>query len=122
MFLLKILLRILSSGKPLSSIEKKDRPIFDFTFISKSGLYHAMFLRLFLFPGFSCCVMLAVLYLISCLNPLLILKASWYAGIDFLNVASPDDISASHLLTPSGFHVWFILLCLTIYPKTTNPI
>ena len=96
---LKIVLSMWSTGKLLSMIFRNARPTLVFTLRSNGGLYHVIFLDLFLLS-----LLLPVvcgLYSNLCVYPLLA-SAAWYSGIALLKMSSFDDISESHLFIPSG--------------------
>ena len=65
----------------------------------KGGLYHKMFLLLFLL--LLSVEVVWVVYLSWCLWPLF-LRAVWYSGAALLNVASSHEISERRLLIPRG--------------------
>ena len=96
---LKIVLSMWSTGKLLSMMFRNARPTLVFTLRSNGGLYHVIFLDLFLlsllFP--VVCGLYSNLYV----YPLLV-SAAWYSGVALLKMSSFDDISESRLLIQSG--------------------
>ena len=97
---LKIVLSMWSTGKLLSMIFRNARPTLVFTLRSNGGLYHVIFLDLFLlsllFP------VACGLYSNLCVYPLLA-SAAWYSGTALLKMSSFDDISESRLYIVFGF-------------------
>lgn len=98
---LKIVLSMWSTGKLLSMIFRNARPTLVFTLRSNGGLYHVIFLDLFLLSLLFPVPVVCGLYSSLCVYPLLA-SAAWYSGIALLKMSSFDDISESRLFIPSG--------------------
>ena len=96
---LNIVLSMWSTGKLLSIIFRNALSTLVFTLRSNGGLYHVIFLDLFLL--FLLFPVVSGLYSNLYVYPLLA-SAAWFSGVALLKMSSFDDISESRLFIPSG--------------------
>ena len=98
MLVLNILCSLCSGGNFSFTVLRNDLPMLDCTLLEYGGLYHVMFLVLFLLFVFSC-----FSYFNSCWYPLFF-NASWYGGFALLKRLhySLLEISDSLLLIARG--------------------
>ena len=96
MLVLNILCSLCSGGNFSFTVLRNDLPMLECTLLEYGGLYHVMFLVLFLLFVFSC-----FSYFNSCWYPLFF-NASWYGGFALLKTSSLLEISDSLLLIARG--------------------